>query len=257
MGIKRKILIGCPVFLVAACAVLYSAQFSFAQTTNDIPSDLSLDLNLAQQNPAPEQKQILQAEFKQAVVTTAKGETSTVTPQDSISPQAKTESSKDTVNPDQTTSEQVQTKPVSVEVDEKGSPVPSATDIPSDSPNPNVNEPSPTTNNNNTSPSTNNNNTSSTTNNDNTSSSPIPGTSIPEHNDNAAPPDNSTNPNLPAPSAPVQESQPIPLESQPAPLDNNSPDSNPDNSSVQGVKIKSSGSLFQRAIAKAFSIFNK
>ncbi len=226
MGIRRKILVCFPIFLIAAYAVLHSAQFSFAQT--DIPSDLSLDLGLAQQNPAPEQKQIVQAEIKQAVVTSTKGETLTVTPQDSVSQQAKTESSQDAINPEETTSEQVVTKPIPVVVDEKGSPVPSATD--QGSPSPDANTPSSSTNNDN--PSSSNN-----TNSSNPSSSPIPGTSIPEHNDNAAPSDNSTNPNLPAPS-------------EPTPADNS------DNPAVEGTKTKS-GSIFQKVIAKAFSIFNR
>ena len=269
--------------LLIVCASVQMSSVAHAQQsapTTDISSDLSLDLGLAQQNPAPEQKAIVASQTQQATTVTITGETNTIVPQDVISSQAKTESQENAVNPDQTTSEQVITRPVTVQVDQNGTPTP-------EQPSPtsgDVNSPSSTNQNNNLNgPDTNN---------------LVPGTNVVAPDDNSAPSDNSGNPDLPAPtptdsgslnavpnnqvnpsSAPDnsgsssqpsssggsggnQSQQSVPLESQPAvsspsdsgsqPADSGSGSSDtttpPDGATVEGTSTGPEGNIFQRAI---------
>ncbi len=240
------------VYVSVELPIIIHAQRS-TPITGDLPSDLSLDLAFAQQNPAPDQKQIVSSQTQQAVVVTATGETNVITPQDIVVPQVKTESQADAVNPEQTTSEQVVTKPVTVQVDDKGTPIPENSD--------NQSSPQQSTDTNTVSPtsSDNNSNSNPTTG----TSNLVPGTNVVEPNDNSAPTDNSGNPNLPAPTAADNESgnnaqpsnsgggssndqQNIPLESQPQ--TNPSSDNNGDNSPVQGASTGPKTNLFQKAI---------
>lgn len=162
---KKLLLTG--FFLIAFLIVLQKSFYTFAQqpTTSgskNITSDLNLDLTFAQQNPAPEQKQIVESQTKQAVTTTKTGEYVINTPQDIVPLEIKTESTNDVVHSEQTTSEQVVFAPVSVK-EEK--------DL-------NQNEGSPTEGkqpSSLSSPETNN-----------THTNDIPGTSIQEPDDNAA-----------------------------------------------------------------------
>lgn len=78
-----------------------------ASDSDQIPSDLSLDLNLAQQNPARAQRQIIQSQTSQAEIVTDKGEQAVVVVKDELPPEVKLQSAKDALNPEQTTSEQV------------------------------------------------------------------------------------------------------------------------------------------------------
>ncbi len=242
---KVRFLLFLFIFLATIFSFLVSKNIIHAQQPTDngqIPSDLALDLNLAQQNPAPDQQQIVQSETKQAEVVTDTGETTVVTPQDTIVPGVKTESRDNAINPEQTTSEQVITQPEQVNVDDNGTPVPTGSDQnqgsptgdqPTDQPtgiqsqNGVTGEPSPTDN-------------------------FVPGTNVSQPNDNAAPLPPDTNPNLPAPTqssdtqpseAPAQQNT-IPQESSPATQDNNgsSQQANPPtdtntsgDSSVQGA----------------------
>lgn len=132
-----------------------------AQQTGNIPSDLILDLQTAELNPAPDQQQILHSENTQVVLTTETGQETTIVPQTTINPQAATESTTDALMPQLTTSEQVVTEPVQVPADQNVSVTPSQ--------------------------------------NAEGTNTLIPGTDISIPDDNAAPSDNSTNPNLPAP----------------------------------------------------------
>jgi len=157
------------------------AQQSTSTNNEKIPSDLALDLNLAQQNPAPDQQAIISSETKQAQVVTATGDTRIVIPQDLVAAEVRTESANDAINPEQTTSEQVITVPATVNqgetpVTEQGQQGPA-----------------------------NNNPTG-------TQTDVIPGTSIQEPNDNAAPAESNPEVN---PSGTPQDQQNIPPESQP------------------------------------------
>lgn len=97
--------------------VIQQRSYSFAQKSAsvDLPSDLSLDLALAEQNPAPGQKQIVESQTKQVITTTNKGEISVDIPKDEVPLEIKTESVQNVVNPEQITSEQVISTPESVE----------------------------------------------------------------------------------------------------------------------------------------------
>ncbi len=215
-----------------------------AQQPSDIPSDLSLDLNLAKQNPLPERNQIVNSQVQQVITVSNNGATDFVQPQDSISNKVQTESSDNANHPDQTTSEQVVTKPVATQIDE-------SQPQPSESPVPTTTAPVPTT-------TDSTQNTPENTQSPSASPSVVPGTNVIQPNDNAAPSDNSTNPDLPAPTPTSSESAPtsqpaadtnsqpqnVPLESQPqepAPADNSIPA--PDQS-VQGVSTQTG--LFQQ-----------
>lgn len=101
------------VLLLRISSFLIHAQSP--STMEDIPSDLLLDLTHAQADPAPEQKQIVESQKKQASVTTNTGETSVVTPKDVVQPEVKEESSQNIVHPEQTTSEQVISTPITIE----------------------------------------------------------------------------------------------------------------------------------------------
>ncbi len=98
------------ILLIIIFATVRIPTSSFAQQSSnseDIPSDLSLDLALAQQNPAPEQKAIVESQTQQAQVITSTGESSVLTPADIIPTEIKTQSITEAINPEQTTSEQV------------------------------------------------------------------------------------------------------------------------------------------------------
>ena len=178
---KRTLLALCIIILIVIYSIVRTTSGAHAQPSETIPSDLSLDLALANQNPAPEQQQILGSQTSQAIVTSTTGDALTVTPRDAVSEEIKTESVKDAVNPEQTTSEQVITVPATVNqgetpVTEQGQQGPA-----------------------------NNNPTG-------TQTDVIPGTSIQEPNDNAAPAESNPEVN---PSGTPQDQQNIPPESQP------------------------------------------
>lgn len=206
----------CSILLIAIFAFSHNSLAHAQQPTlgKQIPSDLALDLKLAQQNPAPEQKQILNAETKQTVLTSTTGDKTIVTTRDILTPEVETISEVEVLHPEQTTSEQVITKPVEVEVNDQGTTVP-------------------------TNPETQPSNITPTE----TTGSLVPGTDILEPDDNAAPADNSTNPNLPAPtsSTPNIQSSITPAEQQPATQSEtqitNTP-SSPDNSQ-QNIPLES------------------
>lgn len=251
---------------------------------SDVPSDLSLDLVLAKQSPAPDQKAIVASETQQATVVATTGETIIIVPQDVVSPQAKTEPEVNALNPDQTTSEQIITRPVTVQIEQNATPTPE-------------NQPSPTSGDvNNVSPASQNNNINGPDTNN-----LVPGTSVVAPDDNSAPADNSGNPNLPAPTPTVDNGtlntnpsnqvnptsapdnsgssappsnpsstnsnqQSIPSESQPAspPNDQGSPPSgdsgssdttvpNESNPTVQGTSTGPETNVFQRAITNIFN----
>lgn len=189
---KKRYIVPFAIILILSYASV-KIPFIHAQQpliANDIPSDLSLDLNLAQQNPAPDRQTIVASETKQAEIVTTTGQTTTVQPQDTVAPAAETESTKDALNPNQTTSEQVVTTPVTVEVDQNETPFPTAPtssgepEITGESPEPSTIAPSQEV-----SPTG--------------TSDLVPGTTVVSPDDNAAPADNSTNPNLPAPTSAV------------------------------------------------------
>lgn len=152
-----------------------------------IPSDLSLDLKLAEQNPAPERKDIIASETKTAQIVSPT-ETTTVKPVETVAPEVKNEPAQAAEHPEQTTSEQVVSTPVVVE--EKVSPTgEDQNQTPEDqsqlkaTPNPSSGPANPEE-------------TAAST---GSTGSFVPGTSVLAPDDNAAPADNSTNPNLPAP----------------------------------------------------------
>ena len=175
-----------PFFALIALLVYGSINLplkSWAASPSDdgqIPSDLSLDLELAQKDPAPEQKQITQSQINQAKIVTDKGEQATVSVKAEIPKEVKLQSASDAENPEQTTSEQVVSKAVEVVVSPNatvGSDQTPSTAIPSGSPADNAGSTG---------------NRSATAPADNI----IPGTDILDPDDNAAPPIN-TNPNQP------------------------------------------------------------
>lgn len=231
-----------------------------------IPSDLALDLDLANKNPAPNQKVIADVQTEKAQITTSTGEQVVIPIQEAVPPEIKTQSSQDAVNPDQTTSEQI------VEKKETN---------PSEPNNQNNNKDNGDVQNN------------------------IPGTNIVEPDDNAAPPpQSSANPagnsdqqpdksdtpassadtSAPSTSAPAEQSNPIPLENgntqpvtqpetsapptsetppgsestpvQPAAGSNDSggsDSSNGDSTAVQGVSTVSWWQIFLNKISKVFT----
>ncbi len=225
-----------------------------------IPSDLSLDLNLAQQNPDPDQKTIVSTQNKQVQLQTTNGEFSILVPQDTVIDKVKAESTKDAEHPEQTTSEQVVETPVTVEeqVSPDQSPTPStnnATPIPNESANPDNNTQTPTPNES-PNPSSNAQTPTSSPNpiNPSESSAPVdslvPGTNVVAPNDNAAPADNSANPNLPAPtSAPSdntgQPQQPDSSSSNGSSSGGSDQGGSSDNGLVQGAKIGGPISIFK------------
>lgn len=115
------------IFLFFALVVFLPGQknLTFAQDSEElIPSDLSLDLNLAEQNPAPEQTAITNNEVKQAEITSPAG-TVVVQPEEELAPEIKNEPATSTDHPEQITSEQ-EVKPESLPV----TPAPESTLIP-------------------------------------------------------------------------------------------------------------------------------
>lgn len=114
---SKKIIALFAVFLIIIYGSFKIIPISKAASPSDgdqVSSDLSLDLDLAQKDPAPAQKQIVQFQVSQARIVTDKGEQATVIVKDEVPQEVKTEPTKDTVNPEQTTSEQVVTKNVEV-----------------------------------------------------------------------------------------------------------------------------------------------
>jgi len=195
------------ILLIIIFATVRIPTLSFAQqpsNSEDIPSDLSLDLALAQQNPAPEQKAIVESQVQQAQVTTSTGESSIVTPVDVIPAEIRIESATEAVNPEQTTSEQVVSTPVVVPVnDNQSSPSDQTqpTNVPSDNNVPDI----PQENSSSQTQDTTNQNQSPNPVPTNSSTDVIPGTSLLEPNDNAAPPlpsSPSINPSEVSPTAP-------------------------------------------------------
>ncbi len=153
------------------------------QTSDEIQSDLSVDLDLAQKNPVPEQKAILSVETVQAQIVTTTGDTITLKPQDIVAPEAKKESANNAINPEQTTSEQVVTKRETIEVNDSGTPVLTNPIVPENQQSSLPSDSQATTQPGNL----------------------VPGTTVLEPDDNAASADNSTNPNFPAPTSSVQQ----------------------------------------------------
>lgn len=234
------------VILIALSSVLIlnlSTRVSAQQNSDqsDLPSDLSLDLEFAQKNPAPESEIINQAETKQATIVTPTSQV-TVKPEEVLTPEVKTVPSNQVNHPSQTTSEQVIVTPVTVEKNNQapgssGSPVEVQ---PSIQPSGAVNNISPTNTNpaspvDTSTPSTspaslNVNPTSATTSQPATAvptktskpnpSNFVPGTTVVEPDDNMAP----TEPPSAAPPPPP-------------PTDNNPPPEPDDNSAVQGLSI--------------------
>lgn len=100
-----------------------------ASDSDQIPSDLSLDLDLAQKDPAPAQRQIIQSQIPQAKIVTDKGEQAVVVVKDEVPAEVKLQSATDALNPEQTTSEQVINK--TVESDQNQS-IPVVSGSPSD-----------------------------------------------------------------------------------------------------------------------------
>jgi len=179
----------------------HAQQSSSTPKDDQIPSDLSLDLKLAQDNPDPNQKAIVASETKQVKIVTSTGEITNLKLQDVVAEQAKTESAKDVDHPEQTTSEQI--VPTRVVIEE-----PKTTNE----------NPTPT----NSSPAS--------------SEAVVPGTTITSPNDNAAPSDNSTNPNLSAPTPNTDtttsaEQTPTTTQTSPSAPDVNQP-SNPSTNST-------------------------
>lgn len=144
-------------------------------TSDQVPSDLSLDLQLAQQNPSPDQQAIVASDTKQVEEITTTGQETVVIPQDTLAPTVKTESTTVIMHPEQTSSEQVVETPVTIEVNDSGTPVP-------------INENQQTT----VTPSDTTPTVTGVT---------VPGTNVLQPDDNAAPTDNSTDSNLPAPTS--------------------------------------------------------
>ncbi len=190
--IKKLLALTLPFLLVIISLASSRAIAQQPSPTDDIPSDLTLDLSLAQQNSSPDQQIIVNAEVKQAQVESNNGTTTTTVPKDDVVSQAKTEPAKNAINPEQTTSEQVIIVPTVV-------PTAEVTTSPSIDQN-QATSPTP----------------------DNTSPSPsganlIPGTTVISPDDNAAPIDNSPNP-----SATIQ-----PMAPQTSPTDNSKPQGSP------------------------------
>lgn len=163
----KKYLVFFAVFFIIIYGLAKIPPLSRAASEDDqIPSDLSLDLDLAQKDPAPEQKQIVQFQTSQAKIVTDKGEQAVIVVKDELPPEVKLQSAKDAVNLEQTTSEQVVNKNVESDQDQS---VPAASGSPSDS---NGNNPTPTP-----------------------AGNVIPGTDISEPDDNTVPlPFSSVNP---------------------------------------------------------------
>ncbi len=218
---RKSILVFASLLIVIYASVELPAISRAQQPTSiisNLPSDLSLDLTLAKQNPAPDQKEIVKSQIQQVEVVTTTGETNVITPQDTVAPQVKTELQADAIYPEQTTSEQVVTKTVTVQNQENTTPTP---EIPG----------------NQLLPSSGDTNNISPTNPDNGVGSSsinnmVPGTNVAEPDDNSAPTDNSGNPNLPAPTAAGNESlSPNPNNQQqtnsPSPSDNSGNTSQP------------------------------
>lgn len=107
--------------LLVICFVLLKIPATHAAQSDEdqIPSDLSLDLDLAVKNPAPDQKKIADVQTEKAQITTSKGEQVIIPVQEAIPQEIKTQSSKDAENPEQTTSEQVVSKNVEETVNPK------------------------------------------------------------------------------------------------------------------------------------------
>lgn len=172
-----------------------------ASDSNQIPSDLSLDLDLAQKDPAPAQKQIIQSQTSQAKIVTDKGEQAVIEVKDEVPAEVKLQPAKDALNPEQTTSEQVINKNVETDQDQS---VPVTSGSPSDS---------------------NDNNPASTP-----AGNVIPGTDIVEPDDNTAPlPSSFVNPSANPSEAPQGPS----VSSGPAQNENPTNSSQPTNSPVQ------------------------
>ncbi len=113
----RKISYLLVVILFFASIAVLSRTTHAQKTANEIPSDLSLDLELGQKDPSPLQKQIVAGESKVADLKTTTGEHYTQPPQDVVTQATKHESVNEAAHPDMTTSEQVIEVPV--KVDEK------------------------------------------------------------------------------------------------------------------------------------------
>ena len=211
--------------LFAVCLIIIlgiKIPQTHAQSSQDvqIPSDLALDLELANKNPAPNQKVIADVQTEKAQITTNTGEKLDLPIKEAIPEEIKTQSAKDAVNPDQTTSEQV------VEKKETN---------PSEPNNQNNNKDNGDVQNN------------------------IPGTNITEPDDNAAPkPESSSSPT--DTSAPAEQSNPIPLENGVAPApdtttpapapDTTTPAPAPETPAVQGVSTGPNISWLRQFINK-------
>src|SRR5258708_1096175 len=112
------------IILSKVSTVIHAQQITLQKEI--IPSDLTLDFTLAQQNPSPDRQLILGSEIKKAEIVSTTGQAITVNPQDTFMPTVKVENIKDTISPNQTTSEQVVTIPVTVDINESGTPIPTS-----------------------------------------------------------------------------------------------------------------------------------
>jgi len=228
--------------------IIVFSTSAFAQSTakeDEIPSDLSLDLQLGIQNPAPEQKQIVEAQVTQAqeIGTSNNGEfnngqINNVDVRDSVPEEIKVESKKDAENPEQTTSEQVQQVTVQEQQNNQGQPEPSASpeNQPTEQP-----QGSPSSDNIDTTASPSDNSGGATP-----ASNFIPGTTVTEPDDNAAPP------------TPEPQSSPVEVQPTPQPQSNSSTESQPSaenptptsvEGTVQGAKVGPVLSVWQRVLS--------
>lgn len=110
---SKKYLALFAVTLIAIYGLVKIAPISRAASDSDqIPSDLSLDLDQAQKDPTPVQRQIISSQTAQAKIVTDKGEQAVIAVKDEVPKEVKLQSAKDAENPEQSTSEQVVNKTV-------------------------------------------------------------------------------------------------------------------------------------------------
>lgn len=118
----KKFVLGA-LFLLSLWAWLPLRPPLFAQQpskTANVPSDLALDLNLAKENPAPEQKEIIASQTRTAEITTEGGEKIVAKPVDTVPAEIQTEPAESAVHAELSTSSQVVSRTETVE--ETGAP---------------------------------------------------------------------------------------------------------------------------------------
>lgn len=210
---KRYIALSSILFLVllvlAGSVTIIHAQ---SITPTPIPSDLLLDLQLAEQNPSADEKAIVAQESQKVEEVTTTGQETIAIPQDTVSTSVKTESPSVVMHPDQTSSEQVIEVPITQAVNDSGTPVPSDTPVPPTGVPQDTTSPTVT-------------------------GVIVPGTTVSQPDDNAAPTDNSANPNLPAPTSADNGISPTPIDTggMPTSADQSSPTVVPSDTPAQGT----------------------